>query len=129
MSKCTWFINIDILSIYLVSLIRVDLYMYANVAENEMKWWCFRPLLCTLFRLNWAKQTPGANVADIALWVYMYFIKASVLWYMYIRFFSWYGNANVTDVDVMVLHVYYLAHPVVLTNQFPFDLHVLRSHE
>ena len=25
----------------------------------EMKWWCFRPLLCTLFRLNWAKQTPG----------------------------------------------------------------------
>ena len=23
------------------------------------KWWCFRPLLCTLFRLNWAKQTPG----------------------------------------------------------------------
>ena len=24
-----------------------------------MKWWCFRPLLCTLFRLNWAKQTPG----------------------------------------------------------------------
>ena len=22
-----------------------------------MKWWCFRPLLCTLFRLNWAKQT------------------------------------------------------------------------
>ena len=26
---------------------------------SEMKWWCFRPLLCTLFRLNWAKQTPG----------------------------------------------------------------------
>ena len=26
---------------------------------REMKWWCFRPLLCTLFRLNWAKQTPG----------------------------------------------------------------------
>ena len=25
----------------------------------EMKWWCFRPLFCTLFRLNWAKQTPG----------------------------------------------------------------------
>ena len=25
----------------------------------KMKWWCFRPLLCTLFRLNWAKQTPG----------------------------------------------------------------------
>ena len=25
----------------------------------EMKWWCFRRLLCTLFRLNWAKQTPG----------------------------------------------------------------------
>ena len=22
-------------------------------------WWCFRPLLCTLLRLNWAKQTPG----------------------------------------------------------------------
>ena len=22
----------------------------------EMKWWCFRPLLCTLFRLNWAKK-------------------------------------------------------------------------
>ena len=21
---------------------------------HEMKWWCFRPLLCTLFRLNWA---------------------------------------------------------------------------
>ena len=27
--------------------------------DKEMKWWCFRPLLCTLFRLNWAKQTPG----------------------------------------------------------------------
>ena len=26
---------------------------------KEMKWWCFRPLLCTLFRLNWAKLTPG----------------------------------------------------------------------
>ena len=24
-----------------------------------MKLWCFRPLLCTLLRLNWAKQTPG----------------------------------------------------------------------
>ena len=24
-----------------------------------LKLWCFRPLLCTLFRLNWAKQTPG----------------------------------------------------------------------
>ena len=28
-------------------------------APVEMKWWCFRPLLCTLLRLNWAKQTPG----------------------------------------------------------------------
>ena len=27
--------------------------------DVEMKLWCFRPLLCTLFRLNWAKQTPG----------------------------------------------------------------------
>ena len=26
---------------------------------DGMKWWCFMPLLCTLFRLNWAKQTPG----------------------------------------------------------------------
>ena len=26
---------------------------------REMKLWCFRPLLCTLLRLNWAKQTPG----------------------------------------------------------------------
>ena len=24
-----------------------------------MKWWWFMPLLCTLLRLNWAKQTPG----------------------------------------------------------------------
>ena len=24
-----------------------------------IKLWCFMPLLCTLFRLNWAKQTPG----------------------------------------------------------------------
>ena len=32
-----------------------------NSQENceRKKWWCFRPLLCTLFRLNWAKQTPG----------------------------------------------------------------------
>ena len=32
-----------------------------NVIEGawKKKWWCFRPLLCTLFRLNWAKQTPG----------------------------------------------------------------------
>ena len=26
---------------------------------NEMKLWCFRPLLRTLFILNWAKQTQG----------------------------------------------------------------------
>ena len=37
---------------------------YENTHPNmwcwgKMKWWCFRPLLCTLFRLNWAKQTPG----------------------------------------------------------------------
>ena len=25
---------------------------------TEMKCWCFRPLLCTLFRLNWAKDSP-----------------------------------------------------------------------
>ena len=30
-----------------------------DVSEMKMKWWCFWPLLCTLFRLNWAKQTPG----------------------------------------------------------------------
>ena len=24
-----------------------------------MKWWCFRPLLCTLFRLNWASVIKG----------------------------------------------------------------------
>ena len=30
-----------------------------------MKCWCFRPLLCTLFRLNWAKQTPGDNEAKL----------------------------------------------------------------
>ena len=30
-----------------------------RVTVKEMKLWCFRPLLCTLFRLNWAKQTPG----------------------------------------------------------------------
>ena len=33
--------------------------LLAKLGRNEMKWWCFRPLLCTLFRLNWAKQTPG----------------------------------------------------------------------
>ena len=27
--------------------------------HQKMKWWCFWPLLCTLLRLNWAKQTPG----------------------------------------------------------------------
>ena len=27
--------------------------------------WCFRPPLCTLFRLNWAKQTPGNNEAKL----------------------------------------------------------------
>ena len=27
--------------------------------KERKKWLCFRPLLCTLFRLNWAKQTPG----------------------------------------------------------------------
>ena len=26
--------------------------------EKEIKLWCFRPLLCTLFRLNWAIK-PG----------------------------------------------------------------------
>ena len=28
---------------------------------NEMKLCVFRPLLCTLLRLNWAKQTPGRD--------------------------------------------------------------------
>ena len=42
------------------SLLRVGnatrLYSYVR-----KKWWCFRPLLCTLFRLNWDKQTPGMS--------------------------------------------------------------------
>ena len=29
------------------------------IGRKWMKWWCFRPLLCTLFMLNWTKQTPG----------------------------------------------------------------------
>ena len=47
----------------------VFFYIYADGAADvppskrwklyEMKWLCFRPLLCTLLRLNWAKQTPG----------------------------------------------------------------------
>ena len=32
---------------------------------TSRKWWCFRPLLCTLFRLNWVKQTPGDNEAKL----------------------------------------------------------------
>ena len=36
-----------------------DLFYAECPYRNEMKWWCFRPLLCTLSRLNWAKQTPG----------------------------------------------------------------------
>ena len=27
------------------------------IAVGEMKWWCFRPLLCTLLRLNWANSS------------------------------------------------------------------------
>ena len=34
-------------------------YHSSNQVTLSGKWWCFRPLLCTLFRLNWAKQTPG----------------------------------------------------------------------
>ena len=33
------------------------------MARLEMKW-CFRPLLCTLFRLNWAKHA-GDNEAKL----------------------------------------------------------------
>ena len=33
-----------------------DLYWYNLL---EMKWCCFRPLLCTLFRLNWTMQAQG----------------------------------------------------------------------
>ena len=29
------------------------------IFTKEMKLWCLRHLLCTLLRLNWAKQTPG----------------------------------------------------------------------
>ena len=32
-------------------------YLAGDPAHGWWKWWCFRPLLCTLFRLNWAKQT------------------------------------------------------------------------
>ena len=34
-----------------------------------MKWWCFRPLLCTLLRLNWAKQAPGLMTKLAPEWV------------------------------------------------------------
>ena len=34
-------------------------YLSWTSLKSPWKWWCFRPLLCTLFRLNWAKQTPG----------------------------------------------------------------------
>ena len=30
--------------------------MLARELPGVMKWWCFRPLLCTLFRLNWAES-------------------------------------------------------------------------
>ena len=32
--------------------------IYANCLNIRNEMMCFRPLLCTLFRLNWAKQTP-----------------------------------------------------------------------
>ena len=30
--------------------------VWSGMKWYEMKWWCFRPLLCTLFRLNWAMK-------------------------------------------------------------------------
>ena len=36
-----------------------DISIMHYVQFGSKKLWCFRPLLCTLFRLNWAKQTPG----------------------------------------------------------------------
>ena len=30
---------------------------WKSLSRNEIKWWCFRPLLCTLLRLNWAKKS------------------------------------------------------------------------
>ena len=33
--------------------------------ENEMKWWCFRPLLCTLFRAKLGQAGAGDNEAKL----------------------------------------------------------------
>ena len=43
----------------LMSLKANKMALNSAVYMEEMKKRCFRPLLCTLFRLNWAKQTPG----------------------------------------------------------------------
>ena len=49
-----------------VIMIMMSPHISNNITHREAsdfifkkKWWCFRLLLCTLFRLNWAKQTPG----------------------------------------------------------------------
>ena len=34
---------------------------YKSNVSDENKINCFRPLLCTLLRLKWAKQTPGTR--------------------------------------------------------------------
>ena len=37
----------------------VNVAKHWHVAGRENDMMVFRPLLCTLFRLNWTKQTPG----------------------------------------------------------------------
>ena len=49
----------DILAIHEADLFKTAVSSHIMHWVREMKWWCFMPLLCTLLRLNWAKQKPG----------------------------------------------------------------------
>ena len=40
-------------------------YLHSIYSFASMKWCCFRPLLCTLFRLNWAQADAGDNEAKL----------------------------------------------------------------
>ena len=63
-----------------------------TVSSWEMKW-CFRPLLCTLFRLNWAGELVGENSispgkpCEINKYIYIYiiyiYIMLLILWHEY----------------------------------------------
>ena len=57
-------------------------------ATSQMKWWCFRPLLCTFLRLNWAYVTSQKSCHSFLNWDLMGQLKSEYVIFI-LEMFNW----------------------------------------